>query len=263
MRVTERGAPSIRIGCVKYLNAQPLIHGWPGPVVFDHPAALCQQLADGELEVALVSSFEFLRAPVYTIADRVSVAADGAVHSVFLAHREPLEEVEEIALDPASRTSVNLLRCLLAERGLQPRLMVAAPLERLGSPRHALLLIGDQALRFRAEHGEQFNYWDLGAEWKRATGLPFVFALWLIRPEVSDAAAIAHALRTRRDANLQTLDQVIAAQTKVSAEFCAFYFRECLHFGFGVSEKSGLLLFRTLCEKHGVLQPSDAALRLA
>jgi predicted solute-binding protein len=56
---------SLRIGCVKYLNARPLIRGWPDNVAFDHPSALCQRLAKGQFDVALVSSFEFLRNPIY------------------------------------------------------------------------------------------------------------------------------------------------------------------------------------------------------
>lgn len=254
MRVS---AASVRLGCVKYLNAQPLIHGWTAPVVFDHPAALCRQLADGELDAALVSSFEFLRDPVYAIVDRVCVAADGPVHSVFVAHQDRVENLEEISLDPASRTSVNLLRVLLAERNWRPRLSEAAS----GSG-GARLLIGDQALRFRAEHGDDFEYWDLAAEWKRLTSFPFVFALWLIRPETPGAGDLAEKLRARRDANLQGLDQVIAAQADFSAEFCEFYFRECLTFDFAEAEKSALLRFRSLCEKHGILDPNAAVLRL-
>ena len=74
----------LRIGCVKYLNARPLIHGWPSPVTFDHPAALCAQLANGDLDVALVSSFEFLRNPIYRIVDDVSISSAGPVYSVVL-----------------------------------------------------------------------------------------------------------------------------------------------------------------------------------
>ena len=257
-------AESIRIGCVKYLNAQPLIHGWPGPVVFDHPSNLCRQLAAGELDVALVSSFEFLRNPVYTIVDNVAVSSSGPVYSVFVAHEGAIEEVQEIALDPASSTSVNLLRCLLAERGLHPRLDIAAGIsEGQASGRRAQLLIGDQAIRYREQHGASTNYWDLGTEWNRATGLPFVFALWLVRPEVPAPAEVAQELRVRRDANLSELDRVIAAQKEFSSEFCAFYFRECLHFGFGEPEKAGLWRFRSLCEKHRILQPNGTILKLA
>ena len=108
----------LRIGCVKYLNARPLIFGWPGEVVFDHPNKLCQQLAEGALDVALVSSFEFLRNPIYVLVDGVCISSHGPVHSVFLAYAGKLEEIDEIEVDPASQTSVNLLRCLLAETGL-------------------------------------------------------------------------------------------------------------------------------------------------
>src|SRR6059058_5586236 len=112
----------LRIGCVKYLNARPLIRGWPGEVDFDHPSALCKRLADGELDVALVSSFEFLRNPIYRIVDEVSISSDGPVYSVVVAHRGDISEIKEIELDPASQTAVNLLSCLLAELGLNPRL---------------------------------------------------------------------------------------------------------------------------------------------
>lgn len=255
--MSVRSEASIRLGCVGYLNARPLIHGWTEPVVFDHPATLCRQLADGALDAAFVSSFEFLAAPSYKIVDRVCVAADGPVHSVFVAHQGPVEDLEEISLDPASRTSVNLLRVLLAELNLRPRLSETA-----SDPQGARLLIGDQALRFRMERGNEFEYWDLAAEWKRLTSLPFVFALWLIRPETPRAEVLAEKLRARRDVNLQQLDQVIAAQMNFSANFCAFYFAECLRFDFAEREKAGLLHFRALCEKHGLLAPCASSLRL-
>src|SRR5207248_11358760 len=84
------------IGCVKYLNARPLIRGWASEVDFDHPSALCKRLADGELDVALVSSFEFLRNPIYRIVDDVSISSDGSVYSVFVAYaaNATLHEIE-------------------------------------------------------------------------------------------------------------------------------------------------------------------------
>ena len=178
-------ADLIRIGCVKYLNARPLIHGWPGEVVFDHPSKLCQQLAEGMLEVALVSSFEFLRNPIYVLVDGVCVSSHGPVHSVFLAYAGELAEIEEIEVDPASQTAVNLLRCLLAEAGLTPKLVARTPLiQRAVTPRLAKFFIGDQAIRFRDRSAEALRFWDLGEEWEKIAHLPFVYALWLIRPEV-------------------------------------------------------------------------------
>ena len=287
---------SVRVGCVKYLNARPLIRGWPGNVEFDHPSALCQRLAKGQLDVALVSSFEFLRNPIYRIVDDISISSDGLVYSVVVAHRGEFSDIEEIELDPASETAVNLLRCLLAELGLKPRLIrnidlqsvhpaglqsaAPAPVQiaesnaaenisagRTGNmpmfrtARSAQLIIGDQAIRFRHEHGSAFQFWDLGEQWKTLTGLPFVYALWLIRPEVSDAKSIAQRLRGLRDENLADVSSFVAdavadvADNKqtITKEFLDRYYDEHLRFDFGTQEKRGLQTFADLCAKHGVL----------
>lgn len=250
---------SVRVGCVKYLNARPLIRGWPGEVEFDHPSALCRRLAKGQLDVALVSSFEFLRNPIYRIVDDVSISSDGPVYSVVVAHRGKFSNIEEIELDPASETAVNLLRCLLAELGLTGRLTDAVP-GSAGLPR-ARLIIGDQAISFRQNHADEFQFWDLGEQWKKLTGLPFVYALWLIRPEVPDAKSIAQRLRGLRDENLADIPAIVseavadAADNKqeITREFLDRYYDEHLRFGFGTREKQGLQTFADLCTRHGVL----------
>ena len=250
---------SLRVGCVKYLNARPLIRGWPGNVEFDHPSALCQRLAKGQLDVALVSSFEFLRNPIYRIVDGVSISSDGPVYSVVVAHRGEFSNIEEIELDPASETAVNLLRCLLAELGLTPRLTGGAP----GSAglTRARLIIGDQAISFRQNHAGEFQLWDLGEQWQELTGLPFVYALWLIRPEVPDAKSIAQRLRGLRDENLADIQAIVSDAVAdvadnnpaIAREFLDRYYHEYLRFGFGTREKQGLQTFADLCAKHGVL----------
>ena len=295
---------SLRIGCVKYVNARPLIRGCPDDVEFDHPSALCQRLANRELDVALVSSFEYLRNPQYRIVDHVSISSDGPVYSVVVAHRGEFSNIEEIALDPASQTAVNLLSCVLTELGLKPRLIRNIDLQsvrpaglqpaaedaaenisagRTGKmpifqvPGRARLLIGDQAIHLRQTHAGEFQFWDLGEQWKKLTGLPFVYALWLIRPEVTDAKSIAQRLRKLRDKNLATLDDLIeevVAEVGTSAiasakvdepgprkelnrEFLLDYFRKHLRFSFGKKEKQGLQCFADLCAKHGVLPARD------
>jgi chorismate dehydratase len=244
--VQDRHLP-LRLGCVKYLNARPLIHGWPGEVLLDNPAALCRKLAAGELDVALVSSFEFLRNPIYRIADDVSISSDGPVYSVVVAHREDISQVNEIELDPASGTSINLLKHLLAQRGLNPRLVA-----RSTSSIAARLLIGDQAIRFRQLHPE-WQFWDLGEEWKQIVDLPFVYALWLARPEVVDAKQMAERLRAVRDDNLAKIDKLIAQEKEFDPEFCRRYYREHLRFSFREREKEGLQTFANACAKQGLI----------
>ena len=98
-------------------------------------ASFANNWPTGMLDVALVSSFEFLRNPIYVLVDGVCVSSHGPVHSVFLAHAGELAEIEEIEVDPASQTAVNLLRCLLAEAGLTPKLVARTPADPAG--RHA------------------------------------------------------------------------------------------------------------------------------
>jgi predicted solute-binding protein/REP element-mobilizing transposase RayT len=147
---------SLRVGCVKYLNARPLIRGWPGKVGFDHPSALCQRLAKGQLDVALVSSVEFLRNPIYRIVDDVSISSNGTVYSVVVAHRGQFSNIEQIELDPASETAVNLLRCLLAELNLRPRLVGNIDLQSVRSAGLQPAASGGQGPAFRAldKHGD-------------------------------------------------------------------------------------------------------------
>ena len=234
-----------RIGCVKYLNARPLIRGWPGHVEFDHPSSLCQRLARGDVDLALVSSFEFLRNPIYRIVDDVSISSAGLVYSVIVAHQGEISDVEEIELDPAAETSVNLLRCLLAELKLNPRLARAST--SASDDQRARLLIGDQAIRFRQKHRDDFRFWDLGEQWKKIIDLPFVYALWLIRPEVADAKTIADHLRILRDENLANIDSLIAEESEFDRDFCQRYYRENLRFSFGEREKNGLRQFHKRC----------------
>lgn len=246
--MTARAARDLRIGCVGYLNARPLIHGWPGNVHFDHPAALCAKLAAGELDVALVSSFEYLRDPSYTIVDQIAIASDGPVYSVIVASTKPFEELEEIELDPASVTSVNLLRCL-------------SNAEVTTSAGIARLMIGDRAIRFRAEHQSTYRITDLGELWRERTSLPFVYALWLVRPGV-DAASVAEQLRDLRDRNLQRIEELAAGQRDFAPEFVRRYWTEYLKFSFADREKEGLIKFRSLCQEQGVLPPNSAPLKL-
>ena len=247
----------LRIGCVKYLNARPLILGGPADVVLDHPSVLCAQLARGELDVALVSSFEFLRNPIYRIVDGISISSDGPVYSVVVAHVGEISAAEQIELDPAAETSGNLLRCLLSELKLRPQ-FVATSTSSLAKVR-ARLLIGDQAIRLRQQHGNEFQFWDLGENWQKLVGLPFVYALWLLRPEVVDPKSVADRLRALRNKNLADIDNLIAAEKEFDRGFCGRYYREHLRFSFGEREKKGLRTFQELCQKHDLLPKRDIA----
>lgn len=243
---------SLRIGCVAYLNARPLIDGWPGKVDLDLPSRLCAKLAARELDVALVSSFEYLRNPSYAIVDGIAIASDGPVYSVIVASKQPFERLERIELDPASVTSVNLVRCLSN----------AAVVAGVADPGHSgRLMIGDQAIRFRKANDRSYRITDLGELWRERIALPFVYALWLVQPDV-DAGSVADELRALRARNLERIDALAASQRDYAPEFVRRYWTEYLKFDFGDREKSGLIKFRSLCQEQGILPPSNAPLKL-
>jgi chorismate dehydratase len=250
----------VRIGCVQYLNSKPLIHGYEGPVIFDHPSGLARDLAAGLLDVALVPTFEALRHPHYTLAEGVGIACDGPVYSVFLAHRGPLTGIRRIALDPASLTSVHLLQVILREyHGLRPELLGISAFPKEAD---AALLIGNQAIDFREQDKEGYQILDLGEEWIRCTGLPFVFAPWLLRPGLPDATAVADDLRALKNFGLAHIDDIVKAEPRDPA-FTRRYLTEHIRFDLGAPQKRGIGKYRELLAKHGFIDESLTPLRFA
>ncbi len=248
--------PAPQIGCVRYLNSKPLIHGHDAEVSFEVPASLADGLHAGRLDVALSPIFELLAHPGYLVVDDVAIASDGPVFSVFIAHYGPLVSLRTLYLDHDSRTSFNLQRVLLAEfHGLSPQCEPfpggKPPVElRAGE---GALIIGDPAIAFRLAHGDRYEYLDLGAAWKQATGLPFVFAAWLVRPETPQPEVLADRLRAWREAGQTQVGEVVAAERRFPAELSRRYLTEFIRFRLGVLEKQAIREFARLLRKHGVI----------
>jgi chorismate dehydratase len=239
----------MRVGSVPYLNAVPLTRGLEDQIVFAPPSRLAELLREEKLDAALVSVTEVLFNDRYDVLDNIAVASLGEVKSVFLAHRRPLAEVHQVFCDPASLTSVNLLKVLLAERGLKPDLV---PLLNYDDAvfHDAVLLIGDPAIRFtRAPHEHQI--WDLGAAWSELTRLPFVYAVWALR-RGADTANLRKALRDAKTFGLETLDYSIQHRTEFDLEFRKDYLGWHIHYHLGADEKRGLGKFIELLRQHGL-----------
>src|SRR5215208_2213279 len=143
----EQSLKPFRVGSVPYLNAVPLTRGLEDEVRFVPPSKLADLLRRDELDAGLVSVTEVLLNDRYDVLDGVAIASLGEVKSVFVAHRYPLAEIREIFCDPASLTSVNLLKVLMAERGLCADL-IPLPDYEIAPSCDAVLLIGDRAIDF-------------------------------------------------------------------------------------------------------------------
>jgi chorismate dehydratase len=218
---------------------------------------LARQLVNGELDVALVPVFEAIRSPEFLIVDGLSISARGPVWSVFVAHQEPLEQINQVYLDPASLTSANLCKVIFAE------FVKTAPQFLAGTPPEdaARLLIGNQAIDFRAEQGSRYQYLDFGEEWLRQTGLPFVFAVWLMRPDVAEPEKVAEAFRHLACAGQEQLKEIVEAERTYPHDFTLRYLTEHIRYGLGDEEKRGMERFRELLAKHGVLANSAKPFR--
>jgi chorismate dehydratase len=252
----------VRVGAVNYLNSKPLVCGLEAfaPEVrlsFDLPSRLADSLAAGRLDVALIPSVEFFRTPAYRIVSDACVACHGPVLSVKLHFRVPPSEVRRVALDEGSRTSSALTQILLAElHGVRPKFEPLPVGCGLGaSDAEAVLLIGDRAIVGEERGVERIcEVWDLGEMWYRWSGLPFVFAMWVARPDVQ-AVEIAPVLNAARDEGVLQLAQIAAREAKVLQipfELANRYLRDNLHFTLGRKEREGQRKFYQLCVAHGL-----------
>jgi chorismate dehydratase len=187
-------AVTLKIGRIDYANCTPIFEalqthpdGCEYRLISGVPATLNTMLARGEIDLCPASSIEYGKNPDnYYLLPNLSISSIGPVQSVLLFSRLPLEELrnQKIGLTTESETSVNLLKILFAVN-----LDIPAFFERCSLPLHqalarysALLLIGDSALVERGRNHDLFVY-DMGELWYRFTGLPFVFALWMVRKE--------------------------------------------------------------------------------
>ncbi|MGD0745263.1 MAG: menaquinone biosynthesis protein [Verrucomicrobiota bacterium] len=242
-------APKFRIGSVQYLNAVPLTRGIEDKVLFATPAELAERLRRDELDAALVSTAEVLLTDRYDVLDGIAIASLGEVYSVLLAHRRPLAELNEIYCHAASLSGLNLLKVLLAERGLKPEFK-PLPDPRKAAEHDAVLLIGDPAIDFRrAPHEHEIV--DLGTAWLELTNLPFVFAVWALRRGVENSG-LRRQLREAKDFGLDTLDGIVRNRTEYDYDFRKDYFDWNIYYQLGEDGKRGIAKFAELLRKHGL-----------
>jgi chorismate dehydratase len=232
---------------VNYLNTKPLICDLDelaphAELVLEVPSRLADLLAKDLLDVALIPVIEYFRAGCYTIIPDIAIASRGPVLSVTLFSRQPWASVRRVALDEGSRTSAALTRILFARRyGVSPE-VVPLPLESQAEDvdADAVLLIGDRAMH--ACLPGFAHAFDLGQEWFDWTGLPFVYAVWAVRPR-ADLCGVDEALAEARRRGLRqcgVIAQREAPRLGLDAGFCRRYLGNILHFDLGPREQAGL-----------------------
>lgn len=262
---------SLSVGHITYANCAPFFHylrqaGFEGRIVAGVPSRLNQLLSEGQIDVSPSSSFEYARNwRDYLLLPDLSISSFGPVKSVLLFSPQPLEQLEgqSIALTGESATSVNLLKVLLKEYvglGRVEYALADRPVEDLIAEGRPGLLIGDRALKTALVERRPGVIHDLGEYWARYTGLPFVFALWILRrdsalrlpDEIRRLMAQLADSSSRAFSSLETLAEQTPEREWMSEADLVDYWR-CMSFGLDAAHLQGLELFCRLCHKQGLL----------
>lgn len=239
------GGRTVRLGAVSYLNAEPTVHGLDGDegsgfrVEREVPSRVARRLHAGEVDLGLVPSIEYAFGD-WAIVPGVAIGSRGPVRSVLLFHHGPLERVRRVAVDTSSRTSAVLVKVLLRESlGRDPQYVPMGPsLVDMLAVADAALLIGDPAL----DHEGDAAHLDLGEEWTRTTGLPFVYAFWAGREGAVGAAGVGR-LQSALASGLAALPAIAARHAGGEASRAAkyeAYLRENIAYRLGEEERAGL-----------------------
>lgn len=257
----------LRIGAVNYLNTKPLVYGLAdrlpsAEIVFDFPSRLADQLAEGELDVALVPCIELAEHPEWTIVSDACIGCRGPVLSVKVMFRVPPANVRTLALDEGSRTSAVLAQVLLRQLyNVRPKLK-ALPLGDTPTEvdADAVLVIGDRAI---CNDDRPFiKVWDLGDRWCRWSELPFVFAMWVARPGI-DLIGVAEALSDARDDGCRHLEEITSEQSaamNLPASLIHEYLQRNLYFRLDDQQRQGLDLFYRQAAELGLIDTAPVVI---
>lgn len=257
---TPKKATKLRAGAVSYLNTKPLIKHLPQlapelDLVLDVPSQLASDLEEGRLDIALIPSIEYFQRPGMTIIPGVSISSFGPVLSVKLCSRVPFEKIRQVSLDEGSRTSIALCKILLHHLfNVHPE-TTTLPLfmDPVDCTTDAVLIIGDRAMK--VPDGSYPFTLDLGYEWSRWTGLPFVFAFWAVAENVELSDRLLKAFTQAKEKGRLEIPAIAKAEAQklgIDEVRCQYYLEHVIRHEFAADEMSGLVRFYQLAVERGL-----------
>ncbi len=269
----------VRIGMVNFINTAPIYETWktrPHPtewhVVEAPPSTLNRMLANGELDLGFVSSFEYgVRPEEYRILSDLSISANGSVGSVFLFSREAPNQLNDqtVLLSGQSETSISLVKILLEEFfHVYPKYEVGDVNGPKASKAGGILAIGDEALRLSAS--DEFPYkLDLAEVWCQYTDLPFVFAVCAAREEFCrKSPEIVSAIhreflfcKGEGRVQLESICNSVAPRIPMHPDECYVYLR-AIEYGLGKRKRLALETFFQYLIDRNEASPQSVPLKI-
>jgi len=258
----------LRISAISYLNTAPLMwdfeHGDAGrdfDISYTLPSACARALADGSADIGIIPAAAYTEIPGLQVLPEVAIASRRAVRSILLVSKVPIEQVQTIALDTSSMTSVALTKVLFEKwlGGGRTFSAMAPDVDAMLAKHDAGLLIGDPALKVDRT---RYHTLDLAEEWIRHTGKPFVFAFWAVRGDALREAApsldLAAAFQKSRDHGLEasSLNQIArqwAPRLDTSEADVRSYLTQNIYYRLDAGCLEGLRLFYQYAAEIGAL----------
>lgn len=277
----------IRVGIVRFLNTTPLVDGLEKlpqlaltPVV---PSRLAGMLRGGEVDLALVSVIDAARSTAdgtgtLSMLSCGMIGCDGPTLTVRVFSAVPLDQATTLAADTDSHTSIALAQVILKRAyGRSVKVVPFDARERVArggdSPEQrewpeTLLMIGDKVVTDSPPAVRYPYQLDLGEEWKKLTGLPFVYAIWMCRSaDVQNAAqrerlSVATALLDRQlRHNLTRMDRIIlekASEFRWPPDLARKYLGELLRYRVSEREREAVRRFFAECMSADLITSAEA-----
>ncbi len=261
----------MRISAISYLNTAPLMwdfeHGTADrdfEISYTVPSKCAAELVAGTADIGIIPAAAYATIPGLRVISGVAIASKRPVRSILLVSKKPLEDIQTVALDTSSLTSVALLQVLFHRwwGGGRKFSSLGPDIKKMLSGHDAGLLIGDPALRIDRS---QYRTYDLAEEWLRLTGKPFVFAFWAVRGDAANGTTLdlASIFQSSRDhglapANLDVIAREWAPRIGLSEEGVRSYLTANIHYQLDAECIAGLQLFYRYGYECGVLPPAPA-----
>ncbi|WP_316776616.1 menaquinone biosynthesis protein [Pedobacter antarcticus] len=231
----------IRISAVSYTNTKPFIYGIEhSPILqeidlsLDIPTDCAAKVIDGTVDIGLIPVAAIpLIADPHIISD-YCIGSVGAVNSVFIFSHVPVEEIRTVRLDAHSRTSNNLCRVLLKFHFKKDVSFTTVP----DAVTDAIVLIGDRT--FGQKDKYPYGY-DMGEEWMKFTGLPFVYAAWVANKKIDTGFIVSFNQALKN--GLDSRKEVIKGLPEVSGFDMEDYLMHKLDFELTAAKREALQLF--------------------
>ncbi|HEY4355457.1 MAG TPA: menaquinone biosynthesis protein [Acidobacteriaceae bacterium] len=280
---------SLAVAAIHFLNPAPLMWDLEHPPLaaelaqryslrYMPPSQCAAEVLSGKSDLGLIPIASLT--PELAIVPGCAIASLSDVRSILLLVKNPgnlpvaeaIKQVRTVTGDTASRSSIAYAH-ILFERfyGAAPVFteQPADPVTMLANA-DAALLIGDPALLARehrqeieAAHGSPLLWLDIAALWREHTSLPWVAAVWAVRPEslpregISSQQLVAD-LNASRDHGLLHVDDLVREWTPrlpVPAATIHTYLTHNIHYALDAECLQAIVLFRKLAMETGILPP--------